>query len=66
MILCFILFWPVFRMLRKYLPYCPEEEPKNLSDAGLNSYGVQGHFPVHFLLISAAEVGFSWDGEEKG
>ena len=22
--------------------------------------------PVHLLLTSAAEVGFAWDGEEKG
>ena len=27
--------------------------------------GAQGHGPVH-LLISAAELGFAWDGEEKG
>ena len=26
----------------------------------------QGHGPVHLLLTSAAELGFAWDGEEKG
>ena len=26
----------------------------------------QGHGPVHLLLISAAELGFAWDGNEKG
>ena len=26
----------------------------------------QGHGPVHLLLISAAELGFAWDGAEKG
>ena len=25
----------------------------------------QGHGPVHLLLISAAELGFAWDGDEK-
>ena len=30
------------------------------------SRGAQGHGPVHLLLISAAELGFSWDGAEKG
>ena len=28
--------------------------------------GFQGHGPVHLLLISAAELGFAWDEEEKG
>ena len=32
----------------------------------LISRGARGHGPVHLLLISAAEVGFAWDGEEKG
>ena len=32
----------------------------------LISWGAQGHGPVHLLLISAAEIGFAWDGEEKG
>ena len=30
------------------------------------SRGAQGHGPVHLLLISAAELGFAWDGDEKG
>ena len=30
------------------------------------SRGVQGHGPVHLLLISAAELGSAWDGAEKG
>ena len=25
-----------------------------------------GHGPVHLLLISAAELGFAWDGDENG
>ena len=32
----------------------------------LISRGAQGHGPVHLLLISAAGLGFVWDGEEKG
>ena len=32
----------------------------------LISWGAQGHGPVHLLLISAAEVGFAWDGDKKG
>ena len=32
----------------------------------LISRGAQGHGPVHLLVISAAELGFSRDGEEKG
>ena len=27
---------------------------------------LRGHGPVHLLLISAAEIGFAWDGREKG
>ena len=32
----------------------------------LISRGAQGHGPVHLLLTSAAELGFAWDGQEKG
>ena len=32
----------------------------------LISRGAQGHGPVHLLLISAADLGFAWDGDEKG
>ena len=32
----------------------------------LISRGALGHGPVHLLLISAAEIGFAWDGDEKG
>ena len=32
----------------------------------LISRGAQGHGPFHLLLNSAAELGFAWDGEEKG
>ncbi len=29
------------------------------------SRGAQEYGPVHLLLISAVELGFAWDGEEK-
>ena len=32
----------------------------------LISRGAQGHGPIHLLLISAAELGYAWDGGEKG
>ena len=32
----------------------------------LISRGAQGHGPVRLLLTSAAEVGFAWDGDERG
>ena len=32
----------------------------------LISRGSQGRGPVHLLLISAAELGFAWDGLEQG
>ena len=32
----------------------------------LVAHGAEGHGPVHLLLISAAETGFAWDGEERG
>ena len=62
----FYVVWSRFRMMRWYLAYCPEEEPRILRMLDLISRGAQGHGPVHLLLISAAEIGFAWDGDEKG
>ena len=45
--------WVRFRMMRRYLAYCPDEEPRT-----------RGHGPVYFLFVSAAELGFAWDGGE--
>ena len=53
-------------MMRRYLSYYPEEEPRTLRMLDLISRGAQGHGPVHLLLISAAEVGFACDGDESG
>ena len=62
----FHIFWSRFRMIRRYLAYCPEEEPRIFRMLDLISRGAQGHGPVHLLLMSAAELGFAWDGDEKG
>ena len=49
-----------------YLAYCPEEEPRIFRMLDLISRSAQGHGPAHLLLTSAAELGFAWNGEEKG
>ena len=62
----FYVVWSRFRMMRRYLAYCPEEEPRIFRMLDFISRGAQGHGPVHLLLISAAEMGFAWGGDEKG
>ena len=62
----FHIIWSMFRMIRRYLAHCPEEEPRIFRMLDFISRGAQGHGPVHLLFISAAELGFSWDGDEKG
>ena len=62
----FYLVWSRFRMMRRYLAYCPEEEPRIFRMLDLISRGAPGHGPVHLLLISAAEIGFAWDAGEQG
>ena len=56
----FYVVWSRFRMMRRYLAYCPEEEPRIFRMLDLVSRGAHGHGPVHLLLISAAEIGFAW------
>ena len=58
----FHVIWSRFRMMRRYLSYCLDEEPRIFRMLDLISRGAQGHGPVHLLLISAAEIGFAWDG----
>ena len=62
----FHIVWSRFRVIRRFLAYCPEEEPGIFRMLDLISGGAQGHGPVHLLLISAAELGFAWDGAERG
>ena len=54
----FYVIWPGFRMMRRFLAYCPEEEPRIFRMLDLISRGAQGHGPVHLLLPSAAETWF--------
>ena len=54
--------WATFRMMRRYLDYGPDDQPRIFRMLDLISRGAQGHGPVHLLLISAAELGFAWDG----
>ena len=62
----FYVVWSRFRMMRRFLAYCPEEEPRIFRMLDLISRGAQGHGPVHLLLIFAAEIGFARDPGEKG
>ena len=62
----FHIVWSRFRMMRWYLAYNPDEEPRIHRLLDLISRAAQGHGPVHLLLLSAAELGFAWDGAEKG
>ena len=62
----FHIVWARFRMMRRYLACCPEEEPRIFRVFDLISRGAQGCGPVHLLLVSAAGLGFAWVGEEKG
>ena len=64
--LAFHVVWSWFRMMRGYLACFPEEEPWIFRMLDLISWGAQGHGTVHLLLISAAELGFAWDGNEHG
>ena len=58
----FYVVWSRFRMMRRYLAYCRIFRMLDL----ISGRGAQSHGPVHLLLISAAEIGFAWDGDEKG
>ena len=55
--LVFHIVWSRFRMMRRYLAYCPLEEHGVFRTLGLISRGALAHGPVHLLLISAAELG---------
>ena len=43
-----------------------DEEPRIFRMLDFISWGAQGHGLVHLLLNSAAELGFAWDGAERG
>ena len=52
----FYVIWSRFRMMRRFLASCPEEEPRISRMLDLISRGAQGHGPIHLILISAAEL----------
>ena len=41
----FHMVWSRFRMMRRYLAYCPDEEPRIFRMLDLISRGAQGHGP---------------------
>ena len=53
----FHIVWARFRMMRRYLAYCPEEESRVFRMLDLISRGSQGHGPVHLLPTLL----LSWD-----
>ena len=53
-------------MMRRYLAHWPDEAPRIFRMLDLIAHGAGGHGPVQLLLTSANELGFAWDGEEKG
>ena len=44
----------------------PHEVPRIFRMLDLIAPRALGHGLVHLLLISAAEIGFAWDGERRG
>ena len=46
----FYAVWSRFLMMRRYLAYCPEEEPRIFRMLDLISRGAQSHGPVHLSL----------------
>ena len=53
--------------MRRYLALLPRRrKPGSFGCWIFISRGAQGHGPIHILFISAAELGFAWDGAEKG
>ena len=62
----FHVIWSRFRIMRRYLAYHPDEESRIFRMLDLISWGAPGHGPIHLVLFSAAELGFAWDGDDKG
>ena len=48
--------------MRRYLAYRPDEVPRTFRMLDLMALWTEGHSTVHLLLISAAELCFTWDG----
>ena len=54
--------WVRFRIVRRYLAYCLDEVPGIFKMLDV----ISGRVLVMVLLISAAELGFAGDGDERG
>ena len=55
----FFIIWSRFRQLRRYLAYRPDDEARISRLLDYASTGSPGHGPIHLLLQSAEEPGFS-------
>ena len=62
----FHIIWARFPIMRRYLACSPSDEPRIFRMLDLISRCSQCHGAFHLLLISAAELGFAWDGAEHG
>ena len=62
----FHIIWTSFRTMRWYLAQWPEEVPHIFRMLDRIAHGAEGHGQVHLLLVSAAELGFAWDGGQRG
>ena len=60
------IIWTRFRMMRRCLANLLEEVPRVFRTLDLVTHGADGHGLVHLLLVSVAELGFAWDGRERG
>ena len=52
--------------MRRYQAFRPEEVPRIFRMLDLIAHGADGQGTVQLLLISAAELGFAWDGGQQG
>ena len=66
MTMLFVLFGFVFdRCVGTWL-FRPEEIPREYRLLQAAAEGSSGHGPAHLLLVSAAEIGFSWCSHVPG
>ena len=57
----FCVVWFRFRLFRRFLALWPSRVGRAYRLLDMVSEGCRGHGPVHFLVSSAAEIGFRWD-----
>ena len=62
--LAYFVVWTRIRLLRRYLAYRPSETGRIYRMLDAVSRGVEGHGPIHFLLASAAKIGFVWNCDD--